>query len=105
MLRRITMWIAVISLAALACVSATSATIYIFATANTGWTFYTPASVAGPAFQLEPILFFCAFAQRLLLPLAAASSAVYLYLAERFLRSLRVSHGFEIQASDLSDRT
>jgi hypothetical protein len=44
-------------------------------------------------------------AQRFLLPLAAASSAIYVYLAERAVERLHESHGFEVRVGEQSGGT
>jgi heme/copper-type cytochrome/quinol oxidase subunit 1 len=99
------MWVALISLLALGVITATSAAVSLSLGGDTGWTFYTPSSVSTSAPPLANWLGICVLAQRLLLPLAAIASAVYLYLAERDLRGLLLSRGFPVQAGRQSGGT
>jgi hypothetical protein len=103
MARRIVMWIAVVSLVALGGVSGASAVIYLWQNGNTGWTYYTPYSVT--VAPVSNVASFCAIAQRVLLPVAALSSAFYIYLAERAFQQLNPRRGFELQFSQRSGDT
>ncbi len=105
MARRVAMWITVIALTALGCVSATSAAIYLVRGGGTGWTFYTPYSVTYSPSPLDVVTGFCAFAQRILLPVAAFSSGIYVYLADRAARQSQMSHGFEVRVGEQSGGT
>ena len=105
MVRRVAMWIAVFSLAALGSVSATSAAIYLARGGDTGWIFYTPYSVSTSPSPSDTITGFCGVAQRLLLPIAAFSSGVYIYLAERAAQRLHSPRGFEVQMGEQSGGT
>ena len=81
MLHRLSMWVAVASLTALAVVSGTSLIVSSGISDGSGWTFYTPNSQPSPSLVNVAILL--AETERVLLPLAAIASAAYIYLSHR----------------------
>ena len=92
MTRRVCLWAAVCSLSGLAAVSVVSSVAGSYAS----WTYYTPGSATIPNRAMQ-VMNACAYAEMILVPLAALASAGYMLLLDRAVRHDLAGRGFEVR--------
>jgi hypothetical protein len=90
------MWVAVMSLAAEGLTSAAVSVAVLYLPGRAGWTIYTPNSSPNP-WPLR-IIEIAGYAQRCFIPIAALSSAAYIFLLERELRQPK-GRGFAVEVT------
>ena len=94
------MWTALVSLIGYGCAAGMTTILGLYMSGNAGWTFYTSRPQPPPPINL---ILICSLIQRSLLPVAALSSAMYLYLTERVVRQICVTRGFDVGPAEEHD--